>query len=346
MRLDRRHSRVWMTCVVSSVALLLAGCGSTVDEAELAAAGNGGGTDGAAVAAPEAVSGVDPAIDAGAGGTVPAAGAITDPGTAAVGTTATTAPGTVTTDVAKPGKDGANAAAAGAGTGPVVATGANAPCAKTLSPIRLGQTMAVSGVVGAAIQGMRPGTAAWAAAVNARGGIQCHPVELIQLDDGSDPSKVSANYNTLVKQRGVVAIVAAGVPITFKAMQTSAERDKFPIVGGDLVPRTGTGARTSSRRAGSRSLPTTGLRAREAGRGQEDRPDLLRRGLHLHRAQGQPREGGRKVGPRRRPDQGGLAHAAGLQRRVQADEGRGRRRPLDRHRGLGCDPLRPVLRRL
>ena len=235
---SRRNSRVWMTCVVSSVALLLAGCGSTVDEAELAAAGNGGGTAGAVVAAPGAASGVDPGIDTGAVGAVPAAGALTAPGTAtaAVGTTATAAPGTATTAGTNTGaKGGGNAAAAPGTGGAAVATGANAPCAKTLSPIRLGQTMAVSGVVGAAIQGLRPGTATWVAAVNARGGIQCHPVELIQLDDGSDPSKVSANYNTLVKQRGVVAILAAGVPITFKALQASAERDKFPIVGGDLV---------------------------------------------------------------------------------------------------------------
>ena len=235
MRLDRRHNRVWMTCVVSSIALLLAGCGSTVDEAELAAAGNGGGTDGAVVAAPGAGSGVDSGVGAGAVGSVPAAGAVTDPaaGTAAVGTTATAAPGTATATGTKAGKG--DAAAAGTSAVPAAATGANAPCAKTLSPIRLGQTMAVSGLVGAAIQGMRPGTAAWVAAVNARGGIQCHPVELTQLDDGSDPSKVSANYNTLVKQRGVVAILAAGVPITFKALQAAAERDKFPIVGGDLV---------------------------------------------------------------------------------------------------------------
>jgi branched-chain amino acid transport system substrate-binding protein len=76
----------------------------------------------------------------------------------------------------------------------------------------------------------------WAAAVNARGGVQCHPIQLTQLDDGSDPTRVSANYNQLVKQQGVAALIAAGVPLTSAALRSAAERDQFPVIGGELVP--------------------------------------------------------------------------------------------------------------
>jgi branched-chain amino acid transport system substrate-binding protein len=80
----------------------------------------------------------------------------------------------------------------------------------------------------------RAGLAIWAKAVNARGGLYCHPVQVTSLDDGSDSAKVAANWNAL-KARGMVAMLGAAEPITMGALRASAERDKIPVIGGDLV---------------------------------------------------------------------------------------------------------------
>jgi branched-chain amino acid transport system substrate-binding protein len=104
-----------------------------------------------------------------------------------------------------------------------------------LAPVVLGQTLASSGLVGASIAGLRTGLAVWARDINARGGLQCHPVQVIQLDDASDPARVSANWNQLIHDRGAVALVGGGVPIAIAALRTAAERDKVPVVGGDVT---------------------------------------------------------------------------------------------------------------
>jgi branched-chain amino acid transport system substrate-binding protein len=140
-----------------------------------------------------------------------------------------------------PATAGSGAPAAGpAATGPKPSAGPTAAtvdasrCPAPLSPIRLGQTLASSGLVGASIGGLRTGVAVWARDVNARGGVQCHPVEVTALDDASDASRVSANWNTLVHVRGSVAIIGAGTPLPVSTLVTAAERDKVPVIGTDL----------------------------------------------------------------------------------------------------------------
>lgn len=239
MRSDPRPPRLRVTCAAAASAslLLVAACGSNVDHESVISAGNGGAPVSGAVGAGGVVPGT---VDTGAVAETPALPAATAPdqavaaggapAAAAASGSASTAPGAKE----KGGKAAEASGKAASAPGATVAI-ANQPCAKKLTPIRLGQTLAVSGVVGAAIAGMRPGTLAWAADVNARGGVQCHPIELTQLDDGSDPSRVSANFSELVEQRGAIAILGAGVPITIAAMRAAAERAKIPVVGGDLI---------------------------------------------------------------------------------------------------------------
>lgn len=231
-----RHKKRSTTLAIVAVSLaLVAGCGNRVDHEAVAAVGNGygpvdaerdnTGTIAPGVTAPGtgavASGAVDPGVVApGAavpGGATPAAGG----GTAAGGTGNAAKPG------AYPGAAGGQAAGQ-AGT-------ASTACDRPLAPVVLGQTLAASGLVGASIGGLRTGLAIWAKNINARGGLQCHPVQLIQLDDGSDPARVSANWNQMVKDRGAVAVVGGGAPIAIAAMRTAAERDKVPVVGGDVT---------------------------------------------------------------------------------------------------------------
>ncbi|WP_019873924.1 ABC transporter substrate-binding protein [Sporichthya polymorpha] len=231
--LKLRTRQVAAAALIGALALA-AGCGNRVPHEQVAAVGNGYGpvdaqSDNAAGApvAPGAVPGADAGAGVAPGVAVPGAGPTAAPGSSS-GTGDTPAqPGSPTAP--RPGA-GQNPAQPGGAAG-----GGSKPCTTPLKPIVLGQTLATSGLVGASISGLRTGLAVWAKEVNARGGVQCHPIQLIQLDDASDPARVASNWNTLVKDRGAVAVVGAGVPIAIAALRTAAERDKVPVVGGDVV---------------------------------------------------------------------------------------------------------------
>ena len=237
-----RRSRALAAAGSAAAVMLVSACGTNIDHAEVVAAGNGGGGSAVGTAA---VTGVTDSLADGA--VAPAAAGAVDTGAAlpaavgapaagtgsSAGTSAGTTAGTTAGSPAAAGSAKTTGSAAKPG---VAVSAADAPCAKTLSPIKLGQTMASSGVIGAGQGGLRPGIAVWAAAVNARGGVQCHPIQLIQLDDGSDPTRVATNVNQLIHQHKVAAIIAAGVPLTSSALRAAVEREKFPVVGGELAP--------------------------------------------------------------------------------------------------------------
>lgn len=208
---------------VSALLLVTACGGSRVDHASVVAAGNGGSP----TVEPAAAQVAAPAVAAPVAAGEPVAGR-----PAPVAATAVT--------VAAPGKSATKAepvvakpAAASAPKVAAAAAAAEPACPQKLAPIILGQTLAASGLVGAAIAGLRTGVAVWAQDINARGGIDCHPIQVYQLDDGSDPSRVSANWNQLMKVKGAIACLGCGEPIPIAALRTAAERDKIPVVGGD-----------------------------------------------------------------------------------------------------------------
>lgn len=128
--------------------------------------------------------------------------------------------------------NGAVAAAKPAGRGPAPASPA---CTRPLEPVVLGQTAPSSGIIGATHANLRSGLALWVRAVNARGGVQCHPVQMFQMDDGADPARVVSNLTELVKTKKVVAIVGIGIPTTLPAAKKFAEQNKMPFIGGDLT---------------------------------------------------------------------------------------------------------------
>ncbi|WP_019875168.1 ABC transporter substrate-binding protein [Sporichthya polymorpha] len=116
-----------------------------------------------------------------------------------------------------------------------VQAGAASPCTTALAPVVIGQTAPSSGIIGASNFNMRTGLALWLRDVNARGGVQCHPVQLYQMDDAADPARVTSNLNELVHNKKAIAIVGAGVPTTFAAAKRFAEQHEVPFVGGDLI---------------------------------------------------------------------------------------------------------------
>jgi len=221
--------------LAAGVLVLTSGCGGTlVDRAEIEAVGNG-------YSAPAATGNPVAASADGSTDTVPAAVAATAAGLATAAAPAVHA-STTATSSAKPaagstGKTTAaqSAAAPAVGSAKAAVPIGDQPCKRQLAPIVIGQTLATSGLIGATIGNLRQGLALWAKDVNGRGGVQCHPVQVISLDDGSDSARVSSNWNTLIHDRGAIAMLAAGEPITSGALRVSAERDKVPVIGGDVV---------------------------------------------------------------------------------------------------------------
>jgi branched-chain amino acid transport system substrate-binding protein len=208
---------------------LLAGCGGTriSEERILAAEGRTPTTaqqPGVVAAGPQgAIS--DPAAG------LPAASA-TDPaalGSAAPATSARAAApaGPAAGKGVTPSKNNtAQGALETAGTG-------TQPCTRQLAPIVLGQVGAFSGVVGGSVGNIRQGMAIWLQDVNARGGINCHPVVLHQRDDGSDPARSDAIFKDLVLGKKVAALVGVASVITAPVLARLAEQYKVPLIGGD-----------------------------------------------------------------------------------------------------------------
>ncbi len=71
--------------------------------------------------------------------------------------------------------------------------------AKTKPPIVIGISLSLTGAFGFDGQGFQRGYRLWQSDVNEHGGLLGRPVKLIILNDNSSPTKVAANYRTLIK---------------------------------------------------------------------------------------------------------------------------------------------------
>lgn len=192
--------------VVLLVALLLAACGTRVDDEATSAAGSAAGAAG--------VAGAPARGDA-------AAGAVVDPATG-TGGDAALAPTGAATDQSTVAGDPSTAGPAAAGQ----------ECAEDTSPIRIGAVSTTSGLVGANGAGQVAGLQAWAEDVNARGGIMCRLVELTVVDDGADPARHASLKRQLFQDRGITAIVGEYAPLTSQAGMQVSEEFGIPQIGG------------------------------------------------------------------------------------------------------------------
>jgi branched-chain amino acid transport system substrate-binding protein len=72
----------------------------------------------------------------------------------------------------------------------------------------------------------------WAKWINAKGGINGHPVKQIVADDGGDPARTQALYQDLVENKGVVAFVANGDCFGGQTTVDYVNKKRVPVVGG------------------------------------------------------------------------------------------------------------------
>lgn len=97
--------------------------------------------------------------------------------------------------------------------------------------ILLGSIGTEGGVLGSLMLPVIQGGRAWVADVNARGGLNGHPVRVIFGDDGGDPSRARALAQRMVDQ-GVVAFYLDHGPGTFQAVASFLEEKQIPMIAG------------------------------------------------------------------------------------------------------------------
>jgi branched-chain amino acid transport system substrate-binding protein len=204
------RSRTVLTALVLAVAAsVLAACGTRLSHEEIVAATQVTAQPGAGGALTDAqgnpITGSDGALAGTGSGTE--GGATGTSGTAAPGASGSTAGGSGTTGAA--GGDG--------------------------SKIVIGTVGQYSGPVGSALSPGARALQAWAASVNAKGGVAGHPVEVIVYDDGGDGAKALSQVRELVEERHGVALVSSMGSNTLSSWKGYVEDKGVPVIGGDCA---------------------------------------------------------------------------------------------------------------
>jgi ABC-type branched-subunit amino acid transport system substrate-binding protein len=108
-------------------------------------------------------------------------------------------------------------------------------CAQAQAQLRIGQPSGFSGSVAAGVKENTDGAKLYFDAVNARGGVNGQPIELISVDDKFDPKLTVELGRELITKRGVLALfLNRGTPHAQALMPLLAEH-KVPLV----APSTG-----------------------------------------------------------------------------------------------------------
>ena len=220
--MTRQSRRIRWAAVLCVLSLAGAACGSSYSRDELIAASSRSeqATDGAAP---------------GTGGPTEDASATTIVDGTASGDTASGDIGVTTGGSA----GGSTAVSAGSTAGTTGATtGGGAPvqqqqCTGNEPTVTIGTVGEQSGVFGPFMAPITQGLQTWAKAANAKGGVNCHKIELIVKDDGGDPSVHQSQVQEMVEQRKVIALVATTSVLTGNASVRYLESKGVPVIGNE-----------------------------------------------------------------------------------------------------------------
>jgi branched-chain amino acid transport system substrate-binding protein len=131
-------------------------------------------------------------------------------------------------------KDNPTAKADGPSTASSSTTSSGSSAPSTKSTITIGAIGSYDGPIGASILGARYGIQAWAASVNAQGGIDGHHVKLVLKDDGESPATALDAAKELIDTDKVVAIVG-DFSLFDSVWAPYAEAKKVPVIGGESI---------------------------------------------------------------------------------------------------------------
>ena len=207
-----------LLAVLAAVAIVSTACGTRVSHRRIVAGARGN------VIVHEAAgsAGAETESGAAAGG---AASSGTLAGEAAAGGAAGAGTGGETRAGSQPAATGdaggeSSSAAAGQATG---------------TPVVLGNVGDYDGIPGSVLGTAPSVLQVWAKWVNAHGGLNGHPVQVISGNAGGDPAKNLSIVRTMVEQNHVVAFIANQVPLSVKGSLDYLEQKQIPVIGGDEV---------------------------------------------------------------------------------------------------------------
>lgn len=103
--------------------------------------------------------------------------------------------------------------------------------APATAPIVIGQSLPLSGSGFAVANRVLAGAKASVARVNASGGLQGRPLELVTLDDGGDPGRHAANLRALARQHHAVAVLHCLGETACLAAADATRALRLPLVG-------------------------------------------------------------------------------------------------------------------
>lgn len=95
---------------------------------------------------------------------------------------------------------------------------------------KIGLVTSLSGLFAAGGSDVRDGAMIAVDKINAAGGIDGHPIELIVEDDGSDVSRAPTSATKLIKQNEVLALAGPLVVALSGSVAAVAEREQMPIL--------------------------------------------------------------------------------------------------------------------
>lgn len=141
---------------------------------------------------------------------------------------------------AKPGQNSSSAAAPGPAPGAPAPGAPGSPatpgtptgCSGSEPPLIIGSVGTMSGVVGYLFAPGAKAVSAWAAEVNAKGGVNCHPVKHLIGDSGGDPARYQSLVRQFVEREGVITFVFNPDSFAAQAGADYLEQKQVPVIGG------------------------------------------------------------------------------------------------------------------
>jgi branched-chain amino acid transport system substrate-binding protein len=271
--LGRRKKLGIRLAAALAVSLLVAGCGTRLDDAQIEAAAGVGGANGGAASSSEsatgsldtgtvsdagtALAGTDAGATAGAAtatgtGTGTAAGPATATGAASPTGGAATAAGSSGARTASGGStaaaqgktaSGSAGGSAGSSGGAAATPGAPTPgggvapapgaVAADKPPVIIGNIGDYSGIIGTLMKGGNVMAAVVARYVNEHGGLNGHPMQVVTGDAGGDPARALSIVRDMVENKGVVALMGNLWVFSGHGPRQYLEEHKIPVIGGD-----------------------------------------------------------------------------------------------------------------
>ena len=101
------------------------------------------------------------------------------------------------------------------------------------NPIKIGISLSLTGDFNTDGQSTRQGYQLWADTINAQGGLLGRPVQLVILDDKSDPDQAAKNYETLISTDHVDLVFGPFSTLLTKPSAVVANKHNYAMVEGE-----------------------------------------------------------------------------------------------------------------